>query len=224
MLNISVFSTVLSYLLLFSSTGRTTPLIDASFFINSLLRKELTREYCREHYSVNSWKLEKPQMIVIHYTGNNSLAETVRFLSPDTISSGNTYTKNYGSVNLGVHFFVDKDGSIYQFLPENMIARHTIGYNHISFGIENIARGESLLTDAQVQSNAALVAWLKRRHPSIRFLIGHHEYMLPNTPYLYLYTAENDDYFPMHKPDPGPVFMSRLRDVLAEKYLLVLEH
>ena len=81
-----------------------------------------------------------------------------------------------------MHFLVDKNGDIYSLLPTNITGRHAIGLNHVSIGIENVAAKAENLTEAQLQANAALVAYLKNKHASIKFVIGHHEYTKRDLP------------------------------------------
>ncbi len=55
------------------------------------------------------------------------------------------------------------------------MARHVIGLNHYAIGIENVGgvEGALELTEAQVQSNAYLVRYLKNKYPTIQYLIEH---------------------------------------------------
>ena len=64
-------------------------------------------------------------------------------------------------------------------MPSNWMARHVIGLNYSSIGIENVGgKGNKKddLTPEQLKSNIALVAYLKGKYPTIEYLIGHHEY------------------------------------------------
>ncbi len=186
-------------------------------------RLELTREYMRDHYSLDTYLLTNPQMIVIHYTVTRDLASTLAIFLPDELTQKNRpELAPYGRVNIGVHFLVDRDGMVYQFLPLWMAGRHTIGFNHVAFGIENIALNAKHLTDAQLRANARLVKELVDTYPSIRYLIGHHEYMLTNLPHFQLY-RENYPQYRTEKFDPGVLFMRRLRKMLKEEYGLVLQ-
>lgn len=178
----------------------------------------LTREYMKDHYGIDSYLLTNPQMIVIHYTVTPDLLSTLKILLPNELPArSRPELALYGRVNIGVHFLVDKDGSIYAFLPLWMAGRHTIGFNHTAIGIENIARNSQDLTEAQLEANAKLVKELVETFPSLQYLIGHHEYMKTNLAHFSLY-KENYPHYRTEKFDPGPHFMRRLRKILKERY------
>jgi N-acetyl-anhydromuramyl-L-alanine amidase AmpD len=184
---------------------------------------ELLGEYCLRHYGSSSVELKDPKMIVIHFTEIGSLKKSVEYFLPDTVEAGRNDIKGFGKVNIGIHFFVDKDGSVLSFFPENLIARHAIGYNHTSFGIENIALDKKHLTKAQLEADTELVEYLVKRHPSVEYLIGHDEYALTNRPHFVLYKAMDTNYRMIPKPDPGKPFMKDLRANLKKKYSLTLK-
>jgi N-acetyl-anhydromuramyl-L-alanine amidase AmpD len=178
-------------------------------------RLELTRQYAREHYGIDSYELKDPQMIVVHFTETPTLKDTIDVFLPETISPARRELKDFGDVNVGVHFLVDRDGSIYSLLPTNVMGRHAIGFNYTSIGIENVAMTRKDLTTQQASADAALIEDLVHRFPSIRFLIGHHEYMNRNAPHFALFKEQVPDYRPTVKSDPDPEFMSDLRARLA---------
>lgn len=182
---------------------------------------ELLREYCMHHYGIGT-ELVNPKMIVIHFTEIGSLKRSVNYFLPDTMDPHRLDIRGFGDVNIGIHFFVDKDGSVLSFFPENLIARHAIGYNHVSYGIENIAENKLRLTRAQLEANAELVDYLVKRHPTIEYLIGHDEYAITNLPHFVLYKALDTNYRMIRKPDPGKKFMKDLRALLKKKYGLKL--
>ena len=99
-------------------------------------------------------------------------------------------------------------------LPEDRIARHVIGLNHLAIGIENVGGIEGYpLTQAQVEANVALVRHLKAAWPGITHLIGHHEYQeMEGHPYF----QETDPTYRTVKPDPGADFMVRVRARVAD--------
>jgi N-acetylmuramoyl-L-alanine amidase len=183
----------------------------------------LLGEYCLQHYGDASTELKDPRMIVIHFTEFNTLKESVDYFLPDTVDPYRNDIKGFGKVNIGIHFFVDKDGSVLSFFPEDLVARHAIGYNHVSFGIENIALNKKKLTPAQLDANAELVFYLARKHPTVEYLIGHDEYAKTNLPHFVLYKAVDTNYRMIAKPDPGKVFMTDLRALLKKRYGLVLK-
>ncbi len=174
-------------------------------------RVELTRAYARAHYGLDSAELKAPSMIVIHDTEIGTLAETFSAFAPDVLPGARAEIAAGGEVNVGVHFVVDRDGTVYSLLPLDMMGRHAIGFNRVAIGIENVAETPADLTDAQVAADAELVADLLRRRPSIRYLIGHHEYVWKSRPHYRLYKELVSSYAPTVKSDPGPAFMTKLR-------------
>jgi beta-N-acetylhexosaminidase len=116
------------------------------------------------------------------------------------------------ALNVSAHFLVDRDGTIHQLMPDNWMARHVIGLNYSSIGVENVggeANKKEDLTQAQLQANIALVNYLKAKYPTIKNVIGHYEYRdFENTP-LWL---EKDDGYRTKKSDPGEKFMRDVRN------------
>ena len=183
--------------------------------IDSPQRRTLMREYARVHYGVDSSTLTAPSMIVIHDTEIGTLKETFAAFAPDALPAGRAEIKAGGAVNVGVHFVVDRDGTVYSLLPLDAMGRHAIGFNHVALGIENVAKTPKDLTDAQLRADAELVSDLVGRLPSILYLVGHHEYVMKKRPHYRLFKELDASYAPTSKSDPGPEFMRRLRARLA---------
>lgn len=184
------------------------------------LRKDLTRQYCIRHYHFDSYLISNLQMAIIHFTGKNDLKNSMSIYKNDIIPETRVDIKDFGKVNIGVHYIVDKDGTIYSLLPENMVGRHTVGFNHISIAIENVAASEYELTQKQVEANALLISYLAGKYPSLRFLFGHHEYLDKNKPHSLYFRAKDVFYRPKTMVDPGSAFMFKLRKHLLENYNL----
>jgi len=131
--------------------------------------------------SPNRGRVMVPTLIVIHYTGDNSMAGAVSWLCAER--SG-----------VSAHLVIGKDGSIYQLVPFNMVAWHAgqsdyngrANVNAFSVGIENVGLGDSWPV-AQVEANRAIIAALFAAYP-IEDVVGH------------------EDVAPGRKPDPGPNF------------------
>ena len=107
---------------------------------------------------------------------------------------------------------VARDGTIYRLMPENWMARHVIGLNYSSIGIENVGgKGNKIddLTPAQRQANIDLVFYLKSKYPSIEYLVGHHEYKQMEGTSLWF---EKDKGYRTVKSDPGEKFMNDIRN------------
>lgn len=123
-----------------------------------------------------------PDLIVIHYTGDNSLMGALEEL---TSPKGR---------EVSAHLVIDKDGSVYQLLPLNVVGWHAgesnyydeVYVNRFSIGIENVGFGDEW-PDAQVEVIRAVIEALFEAYP-IRDVVGH------------------SDVAPGRKPDPGPRF------------------
>lgn len=186
-------------------------------------RLELTRDYAKKHYGINSYLMHEPKIIVIHYSVLPSLKSVLSLFSQDEINPQRSRLLSQGKVNVGVHYVVDYNGDIYSLLPTSIMGRHTIGFNHTSIGIENVGTGEDALTKEQIQANAKLIHYLTKKHPSITYLIGHMEYMNRTYPHFSLFLEKVEDYTPSIKIDPGWGFLKSLRKTLKDDYKIVLQ-
>ena len=72
------------------------------------------------------------------------------------------------------------------------------------------------LTPAQVTADVRLVRYLEGKYPTIRYLIGHHEYRVFEGHPLWL---ERDTAYRTAKSDPGPAFMAAVRAGVADLHL-----
>jgi N-acetylmuramoyl-L-alanine amidase len=122
-----------------------------------------------------------PRLIVIHYTGDNSCQGAVSWLtSPQS--------------GVSAHLVVDKDGTVYQLLPFNVVGWHARGHyngqsvNGCSVGIENVGLG-GFWPDEQIEANRGVIEALYAAYP-IDDTIGH---------------GDISDRTPGHD-DPGPNF------------------
>jgi len=193
------------------------------FNVLSKKKLELTKEYSQLHYGINSYKLKDPQIVVVHYTASDSLRGTLNYFKKDEIEGRRKRLKKNSTLNVGIHYVVDKDGAIYRLIPEDIMARHIIGLNYTSIGIENIGLNEKSLTPAQLKANVELVKYIKENNPSIKYLIGHHEYTDKSLPHYKLYRENVKSYRPSIKPDPGKKFMARLREGLRKKGITLMK-
>ena len=163
-----------------------------------------------------------PRILVVHYTSIPTLEEVVAYFEPPTIASDRGIVTQNGSLNVGIQFIVDRDGTIYGSYPETAIARHTIGLNHTAIGIENVGNADlgsveddqtRPLTEAQLEANILLTRYLVGKYPTIHFLIGHMEYQNledPDHPAHELFQEDLPAYR-TDKVDPGPRFLKALR-------------
>ena len=173
-------------------------------------RKELTYAYCKEHYGIAQKSMEiDPRVIVIHWTGIATLERSFSVFKPEKLASHRGELSG-SALNVSAHFLVDRDGVIYQLMPDNWMARHVIGLNHVAIGIENVGGvdGKEDLTQEQLEANVALVRHLQKKYPNINRVIGHYEYReLERGPYFKELVAG----YRTAKIDPGPRFMKALR-------------
>ncbi len=179
-------------------------------------RIELTQDYIQNRYEleVESIKIT-PRMIVIHWTTMNDLNRSIQCFKEPTLASTRPDIEDASPLNVSAHFLIDRDGCIYRLMDETLMARHVIGLNYYSIGIENVGGKNSKdnLTHAQLESNIELVAHLKEKYSTIEFLIGHHEYTDFSDHPLWL---EKDESYRTIKHDPGDRFMQKIRQNFPE--------
>lgn len=203
--------------------NRTLPIKVDTFSILSSNKLDLTRKYSNRYYGINDYELKDPKIIVIHYTVIPDLEQTLRYFKGDTLESArkNIYQKSL--LNVGIHYVIDKNGLIYNLLPDSVMARHLVGFNHVSLGIENIAKDSTDLTKPQLNSNVLLIKHLLESHPSLEYMIGHNEYHLDSLPHYKYMKSSDSTYLPYKKYDPGFVFMNKIRERLKADYDIILK-
>ncbi|RAP31239.1 N-acetylmuramoyl-L-alanine amidase [Candidatus Marinamargulisbacteria bacterium SCGC AG-343-D04] len=209
-------------LCLFSTLSFSYTFETKNYPIHSKERYELMKAYSKQHYGLNHANLIDPQMIVIHYTAIPTLESSLKAFKSAKIPSFRDQLTPYGDVNVGVHFVVSRDGEIYTLLPTTLMGRHTVGFNYTAIGIENVSSSGDGLTDKQIEANAMIIDQLLFKHPTIRYLIGHMEYMNQRYPHFKLFKALDKSYTPKIKVDPGFKFLKRLRHHLKKDYGIVL--
>ena len=173
-------------------------------------RERLTREYAELHYGMSITTIE-PQAVVVHWTAGDTWQSAYYTFYDDT--------RNDGTVNVSSQFLVDRDGTIYQLMPDNKLARHVIGYNWCAIGIENVGGVNNVenLTYEQLKSNIELIRYLRNKYPKIRYIFGHYQQIIARESGLYI---EHVKGYSSSKSDPGPTFMKSLYDNLqSEGYL-----
>jgi N-acetylmuramoyl-L-alanine amidase len=173
------------------------------------VRKKLTLDYIRAHYDPSAASIKiTPHMIVMHWTDSATLASVLSAFNAEKLPIWRLDIRRGGAVNVSSQFAVDRDGAIYRLMPETWMARHTIGLNRVAIGVENVGGPRWPLTAEQVNADSELVRSLVAEYPSIRYLIGHDEYLrFRNTPLW----EEKDSRYVTGKQDPGERFMTELR-------------
>jgi len=118
-----------------------------------------------------------------------------------------------GTGNSG-HYYVDRDGAIQRWVPEDRIAHHVRGHNPHSVGIELVNRGrwprwldashqamDEPYTDAQVGALVALLGRLRATLPALRDIAGHEDLDRERVP-----ASDDPSATVPRKRDPGPLF------------------
>jgi N-acetyl-anhydromuramyl-L-alanine amidase AmpD len=175
-------------------------------------RTKLSLQYLKERHGIDTDQINiDPKMIVIHYTVIPTLEGTMRAFQAATLPSSRAGISSASQLNVSAQFAVDRDGTIYQILPdETTFARHTIGLNYAAIGVENVGDGDALpLTAAQLEANVNLVRYLKGKYQGIEYLIGHQEYNLFREHELW---KETHPGYRTEKSDPGIQFMKEIRN------------
>ncbi len=179
------------------------------------VRIDLSLDYMRTHYGiVQKAPTINPLMIVLHYTEVGTLEHNIRYFN-NTYLNGRKNLSRESALNVSSQFIIDRDGSIYQLMPPNQFARHTIGLNYCAIGVENIGGSKQPLTEAQVEANAKLIRYLTKKY-SIQYLIGHSEYGTFRSSSLW--KEKNPNYF-TEKYDPGAGFMQKVRAKIQDLHL-----
>lgn len=195
-----------------SQQGPDKPSIIQKPIIFNEEREALSLAYMKEHYGMTpDYPTINPQIIVVHWTNIPTLKESFEAFYHPRLPASRTEIKNASALNVSVPYLIDRDGQIYQLMPDSLFARHVIGLNHVAIGIENVGDGEEFpLTEAQLKSNIELIQYLVHKY-AIDYVIGHHEYQYFIGHPLW---KEKDPNYLTEKDDPGKEFMQKIRDSL----------
>ena len=179
------------------------------------IRDSLSLDYMRIHHNMERAEpIIVPQMVVVHWTAIKTFEGSFRAFN-SVLLPGREKLQKASPLNVSVQYLIDQDGKIYQLTPDNRFCRHVIGLNHCAIGIENVGNGSTHpLTEAQLESNIALIKQLKLKHNKIEYVIGHHEYRNFNGTPLYI---ETDTSYYTRKSDPGDDFMDRIHEGLNDR-------
>jgi len=135
-------------------------------------RKAEMAQYAERHYGINSYVLH-PKVIVEHVTATATFSAAYNTFAADVPDA-----ELHSLPGTCAHFIVDRDGTIYQLVPLDVMCRHTVGLNYVAIGIEHVGLSDAqVLGDAaQMRSSLALSAWLMTRYRiSLANVIGHNE-------------------------------------------------
>lgn len=144
-------------------------------------------------------------LVVMHCTELPNLAMAREY--------GERVLYDSGAGNCG-HFYIDRDGSVHQWMDPLRVAHHTRGYNPRSIGIEIVNLGrypnwfdsrhqemQEPYTDAQQQAVIALLQYLRERFPSLTSIGGHEDLDT-----AWVEASDDGGKQVPRKRDPGPWF------------------
>ncbi|WP_313319046.1 N-acetylmuramoyl-L-alanine amidase [Stenotrophomonas sp.] len=144
-------------------------------------------------------------LVVIHCTELPDLATAREY--------GERVLYDNGTGNSG-HYYIDRDGSIQQYVALDRVAHHVRGINPRSIGIELVNRGRwpnwfdadkqtmsEPYPEAQIASLVRLLEWLPQALPSLRFIAGHEQLDTALEP-----ASDDPSRSVQRKLDPGPLF------------------
>jgi N-acetyl-anhydromuramyl-L-alanine amidase AmpD len=198
------------FLVIFSGCGRITIVQMPISFSDE--RIEMTKLYINERYNITAPSISIiPKIIVLHWTAMDDFQISFNTFNQEMLENSRLDLQGAGQVNVSIHYLVDREGKIFQLMPDTLMARHVIGLNYNSIGVENVGGGEGIdnLTDDQIEANIKLVKYLVEKYPTIEYLIGHHEYREFEGHQLWL---EKDENYRTKKYDPGDRFMNAVRE------------
>lgn len=112
------------------------------------------------------------------------------------------------------HWYIDRDGSVHEFVRPERVAHHVRGCNPHSVGIELVNAGrypdwldsrhqamDEPYTQAQVEALIALLATLRARLPNLNWIAGHEDLDTAQVP-----ASDDATKTVARKRDPGPMF------------------
>jgi len=170
-----------------------------------------TAAYAKRHYGVDTWHIRGPHVIVEHYTESTTMLSAWSTFAQDVPDS-----ELHELPGTCAHFIVDRDGTIYQLVPLDVICRHTVGLNLVALGIEHVGMSDAEILDdpAQLKASLHLTAWLMQRyHIPLGDVIGHAESL--TSPWHHeLYPSWRCQTHSDWQPADMAVYRARLRALL----------
>jgi len=155
---------------------------------------------------LDSRSIEDIEWVVIHCTELPDLAMARVFGKREIYPE--QQTGNSG------HFYIDRNGSVEQWVPLERVAHHVRGFNPHSIGIELVNNGryphwfnsdQQQMTEdypgKQITALAALLNHLQTKLPGLRDIYGHEDLDTALIP-----AADQPDIMIRRKLDPGPCF------------------
>ena len=149
--------------------------------------------------------LAQVDLVVIHCTELPDLAAAREY--------GERVLYDSGTGNSG-HYYIDRDGTVLRYVPDDRIAHHVRGMNRRAIGIELVNTGrfphwldsrhqamDEPYTDAQIQALVALLNHLAGGLPALRHITGHEDLDREQVP-----ASDDPSLLVQRKLDPGPRF------------------
>ena len=149
--------------------------------------------------------LERVDLVVIHCTELPDLASAREYGERVLYPSG---TGNSG------HYYIDRDGTVTRYVPDERIAHHVRGLNPRSVGIELVNTGryphwldsrhqgmDAPYPDPQIDALVALLHELAARLPALRHIAGHED-----LDRALVEAGDDPTRRVQRKRDPGPMF------------------
>jgi N-acetylmuramoyl-L-alanine amidase len=134
----------------------------------------LTDAHARRNGPVRS---EPIDMVVIHSTGGPTC--DTKTGKPIWVNAG-ALEENMRNIeahpSLGIHYMIDRDGTLRKSIPEEQVAHHVFRYSGRSISIELINDGDGvdLFPEAQLSGLVALLSDIKQRRDITRSGIKRH--------------------------------------------------
>jgi len=157
------------------------------------------------NHKLESRELNSIEFLVIHCTELPDI--------PTAREYGEKIHYQSGTGNSG-HYYIEKNGSVYQWVENNRVAHHVRNRNSNSIGIEldNLGRypnwhktNAQIMHDnypkVQIDALIKLIKKLKKQVPSLKYITGHEDLDTR------LMASENDpEIYIRRKMDPGKLF------------------
>ena len=108
-------------------------------------------------------------MVVIHATGGPTYDAQGRPIWVPAGELADNLRQIEAHPRLGVHWMIDRDGTVRASMPEQQVAHHVFTYSGRSIGIElvNDGDGQDPFPPAQIDALVALLRGIVQRHPAV---------------------------------------------------------
>ncbi len=135
-------------------------------FLTTLYRKKHVGDCDADKEGIETCIKIVPKMIVLHMTDLPTMEQSFEYMKEPVLREEREklISKSYDRVNVSAHYMVDRDGAIYSLMPENYMARHAIGVNHLSIAIENVGMNIDGPSREQVDSDLKLIRYLVNKY------------------------------------------------------------